>query len=249
MKISIVFAFVVSVFVLLGVRGADAATLWTDAVCRVPFPALTRPEALVRTHRKLEVGEKLTIVAFGSSSTQGAGASAPRFTYPAQLEALLRHRAGLKIRVINHGIGGETIDDMRARLAHDVIAAKPDLVIWQVGSNAALRSMDPPLFDAMLEREMDRLLRAGADLILMDSQLAPEVDVKPGVVEIIAGVRDAAERKGVAFMPRHRIMEAWAKSPTSPGRVIGPDGLHINDHGYHYLAVLLADGITGRSLP
>ncbi|WP_337995444.1 SGNH/GDSL hydrolase family protein [Oleispirillum naphthae] len=229
--------------------GAARAAAWPDAACRVPLAAVENAQSLARTHARLAAGEALTIVAFGSSSTQGAGASAPAFAYPAQLETLLRRRAGVKARVINHGIGGQTIADMRARLARDVVAAEPDLVVWQVGSNAALRAMPPARFDAMLDAEVRRLREAGMDVILMDPQNAPAVDSRPEAAAIIAGVRAAAERGGVALMPRHRIMEAWAASKSLPGRAVGPDGLHMTDLGYHCLAVLLAEGITGRPLP
>jgi hypothetical protein len=40
------------------------------------------------------------------------------------------------VSVMNHGVNGETEIDMLARFDRDVFAAKPDLVICQVGSNS-----------------------------------------------------------------------------------------------------------------
>lgn len=235
---------------LLCLASATAsAETWPDTVCRVGIAALEGAGSLARTHRKLAEKIPLKIVAFGSSSTQGAGASAPSAAYPAQLEEILRDRAGVDATVINHGVGGETILDMRNRLNRDVLRLEPDLVIWQVGSNAAMRSMDPKVFADMLDRETGRLRQGGADVILMDPQQAPEVDVRPGAATIIAGIRALAAQKGIALMPRHRIMEAWAASPAFPGSALGADGMHMNDLGYHCLAVLLAEGITGKQLP
>ena len=51
-----------------------------------------------------------------------------------------------EINVINRGVGGETARDMLARFDEQVIAEKPDVVIWQVGSNSVLR--DEPLAPA-----------------------------------------------------------------------------------------------------
>jgi acyl-CoA thioesterase-1 len=48
------------------------------------------------------------IVAIGSSSTQGVGASRPDRSYPARLAIELRQRHGIATRVINKGIGGES---------------------------------------------------------------------------------------------------------------------------------------------
>lgn len=231
--------------IALPVRAED----WPDSACRVPVTALTHPERLVHTRHKLAAGQPLTIVAFGSSSTQGTGASTPAMAYPAQLEILLRHRAGLDVRVVNQGIGGEDVEQMRLRLGRDVIAAKPDLVIWQVGSNAAMRAMESSHFTALLIHEVDRLRAAGIDVVLMEPQQAPRVDTQPGAVVIISIVRAVAAQARVSLMPRHRVMEAWTASPSFSGPAIGPDSLHMTDLGYHCLALLLAEGVTGRPLP
>ena len=46
---------------------------------------------------------------------------------------------GHEITVLNRGVNGEEAADMLARLDTDVIAEKPDLVLWQVGTNSVLR--------------------------------------------------------------------------------------------------------------
>ncbi|PSJ19753.1 GDSL family lipase, partial [Halomonas sp. ND22Bw] len=81
------------------------------------------------------------IVAFGSSSTEGSGASSPSTTYPAQLQRDLAARLGAmgsvhsSVTVLNRGKGGDDSEAMARRLERDVLADKPDLVIWQTGSN------------------------------------------------------------------------------------------------------------------
>ncbi len=93
---------------------------------------------------KLASGQPVVIVAFGSSSTQGWGSSAPEFTYPNRLAAQLhRQYPGADITVLNRGVGGEDAPEMMKRLQTAVIDARPDLVIWQVGTNAVLRNLDP----------------------------------------------------------------------------------------------------------
>ena len=47
------------------------------------------------------------------------------------------------ITVVNRGVGGEDAPEMMKRLQTAVIDANPDLVIWQVGTNAVLRDLDP----------------------------------------------------------------------------------------------------------
>jgi 4-hydroxy-2-oxoheptanedioate aldolase len=50
------------------------------------------------------------------------------------------------ITVINHGVNGTEVNDMIAKFEQDVVAEKPDLVIWQLGTNSVLR--DRTLTDA-----------------------------------------------------------------------------------------------------
>ena len=61
-------------------------------------------------------------------------------TYPSRLEVELKALLpGLPITVLNRGVNGEDAREMLARFDADVFAEKPDLVLWQVGSNSVLR--------------------------------------------------------------------------------------------------------------
>ncbi|GMA73982.1 hypothetical protein GCM10025880_03990 [Methylorubrum aminovorans] len=86
------------------------------------------PAGLPHVAQKIALGGPLTIIAFGSSSTEGIGASHPAAAYPARLEAGLRRalpHLGGRVTVTNRGIGGEAVDEMLARLDRDVIAPGP----------------------------------------------------------------------------------------------------------------------------
>src|SRR5690348_14629692 len=95
------------------------SVVWMGVICAAPLvaaaaePRCAAPEAIVRLGQPLPrtaavVGARsrdpLTIVAIGSSSTEGAGASAPDRTYPSRLKAELDDRLpGRTIRVLNKG--------------------------------------------------------------------------------------------------------------------------------------------------
>lgn len=108
-------------------------------------PSCETPGALSALGRSLSAlasalleREEVTIVAIGSSSTKGDGASSDAATYPSRLGAALSARFPRpKINVLNLGIGGQEAPDEAARFKKDVLANKPALVIWQVGTNAA----------------------------------------------------------------------------------------------------------------
>ena len=112
--------------------------------CNAPADLVRLVNPLKRVAQRIAGGQPLTIVAIGSSSTAGAGASSPAMSYPSRLEAELKAlfpRAD--ITVLNRGVNGEESREMVARFDRDVSPQNPDLVLWQVGSNSVLR--DRPL--------------------------------------------------------------------------------------------------------
>src|ERR1700730_1767923 len=94
---------------------------------------------LARMKRLVAAGRPVTIMALGSSSTAGAGASAPSASYPSRLEMELRTRfPDAVITVINRGVNGEEVGDMLARFDQAVADDKPDVVLWQGGTHTGL---------------------------------------------------------------------------------------------------------------
>ena len=156
-----------------------------------------------REPRRLRAGQPLTVVAFGSSSTEGVGASTPGHAYPARLEALLRAALpGHEVRVVNRGVGGQDVAEMLGRLDAEVLAERPQLVIWQAGANAALRGMAPEAFRGTLADGVARLRASGTDVVLMDSQLAPVVLARPLYPYLAAAMREVAAAVSVPVFSR-----------------------------------------------
>src|SRR6201989_3304345 len=142
-----------------------ACTVATDQV-RFDFP-------LPRTARLLVSGLPIKIVALGSSSTYGAGASTRAACYPSRLaEELVRRFPGHKFTVLNRGVSGEDLSDMLARLDTAVIREKPDLVLWQVGTNSVLENKAVQPHATLLREGLARLRATGADVVLIDLQYA-----------------------------------------------------------------------------
>src|SRR5262245_61294985 len=91
--------------------------------------------------------ERARIVAIGSSTTSGEGSIKP---YPARLLSFLQAQyPNARITLANKGAGGQEAPVELQRFDKDVIAEEPDLVIWQVGTNAVWQPPDqhPPSFD------------------------------------------------------------------------------------------------------
>lgn len=215
-------------------------------VCVAPAEYMVMARALPRTLKALASGRPLKIVALGSSSTAGAGASAARFNYPSRLAVALAQRfPGATIQIVNRGINGEDAWDNLKRLDNDVLAAKPDLVIWQMGTNAILHDIDYDDFDQTVQKGIDRMKDAGIEILLMDLQYAPRVTEVPGHERMLEHFDSIGERNGIPVFHRYALMKHWAD--TMRGDYVGmlsSDGLHLNDTSYGCLAERLADAIA-----
>ncbi|MBV9262265.1 MAG: hypothetical protein JO205_12940, partial [Pseudolabrys sp.] len=118
----------------------------TEHACGVPLDIVRLNKPLTHVAHKIASGEPITIVAIGSSSTAGAGASSPAASYPSRLEAELgKLFPRQKITVLNRGVNGEEVGDMLRRFDTAVVAEHPDLVLWQLGTNSVLR--ERPMID------------------------------------------------------------------------------------------------------
>jgi acyl-CoA thioesterase I len=196
--------------------------------------------------RRLAANEPLTIVAIGSSSTRGAGASSAAASYPSRLAAELTKRFPRDdITVLNRGVNGEEIEQMLARFPADVIAAHPDLVLWQVGTNAVLRDRQLQPDATLLRDGIKQIKDAGADVVLIDMQFAPRVIAKSETPDMEDEIARAAKEGSVDLFNRFAVMREWHEVEHIPFEAfVAPDGLHMNDWGYACVAKLIAAAIT-----
>ena len=137
---------------------------------------------------------------------------------------------------------------MVARFGTDVIAAHPNLVLWQVGTNSVLR--DEPLkpHSVVLQEGIAQLKEAGADVVLINMQFAPRVLAKPETEGMEDQIALAAKVAGVDLFDRFAIMRNWHDVQHIPFEIFtAPDQLHMNDWSYACVAKLLATAIGEAS--
>lgn len=211
-----------------------------------PFPL---EYGLPNLARAIRGTEAVKIVALGSSTMEGEGGIV---AFPYRLEAALRQeywnrhcqKKKRMIDVIDRGIGGEEAPSEFDRLESDVIAEKPHLVIWQLGTNSVWQSPEtkppPPSQDetiAAVRNGIDRLHEAGKiDIILMDLQYVPAV-LTPATCkatnDMVSAIAEVASEKKVNLFRRFELMKAWHKlegisfdtmvDPTDPNRLHDSD--------------------------
>jgi lysophospholipase L1-like esterase len=224
----------------------SAGDIFSRVPCLPPKGGVNPIGSLPHVAGKLASGAPVTIIAFGSSSTQGWGSTSPEFTYPNRLAAQLhRQYPGADITVLNRGTGGEDAPQMMKRLQTSVIDMKPDLVIWQVGTNAVLRGLDPAETARLVSDGVALIQAAGADLVLVDPQYSPRVNERAqSASQMVRLLSKVAALRHVGLFPRFEVMREWHEEQAIPiDKFVIADGLHMNDWGYACFAQLLGDDI------
>src|SRR5215831_6236902 len=243
-------AMLVAVLLLGAVTPPPTAATPPELRCTAPEAVTHFQVSLPNTARAIHHGAALVIVAIGSSSTQGVGASDQAHTYPALLAEELRRRwPRLAVTVANKGVGGEDAEQMLARFPRDVLPYHPQLVIWQTGSNSVLQSNDVQGYEHTIRQGIARLKADHMDVILMDPQYAPRIVGRPIHKAIVDTINEVSNDLKVAVFRRFAVMRYWVTSGQYKMEdIISQDQLHMNDTSYHCIARLLADSLASAAL-
>lgn len=234
---------------------------WLSAAAMVVFmPATVSSQSMTHCRAKpelLELGtplqtarksiaerKQLRIIALGSSSTSGYGASSPAYAYPAQLKmGLDKALPGVDVDVVNRGIGGQDVEEMATRMRAEMQANPASLVVWQTGTNATIRHMPLEKFEGRLRDGLKLGKSLGADFVLMNLQYVPAVVAaqdKEAYEKVMATV---AKEYGAGLFRRFDIMRGWYNDGMPYAQFVQLDGLHLNDFGQKCIGKLLTKAI------
>ncbi|MFN6935510.1 MAG: arylesterase [Tsuneonella sp.] len=185
-------------------------------------------------------GPEIRILAFGDSLFAGYGLADPATqSYPARLEATLR-ADGRNVRIANAGVSGDTTAAGRQRLAFtlDSQAAKPDLVILELGGNDLLRGLPPEQTRANLVAMLDELRKREIPVILYGLQAPPNYGADwQGKYDAI--FPELAKQYGATLVPF--VTEKVFADPT----LLQGDRVHPTDKGVDVLVDATADAVAG----
>jgi lysophospholipase L1-like esterase len=205
---------------------------------QIPVQPIPFEHELPNLAEAVAASGRVKIVALGSSTTAGEGGIV---AYPYRLEAFLRDAyANQRIDVINRGVSGEEAPKELERMERDVIVETPDLVIWQMGTNAVWQSKqdDPPSHDATiaaLRAGIQRVKRAGSiDIILMDPQYVPAMlteATRQATCRMVAAIAEVSGLEGVNLFRRFELMKGWHEvAKISFDRMVDPsDCMRLHD--------------------
>ena len=166
------------------------------------------------------------IVALGDSLTAGLGVAADE-AYPARLEARLA-REGLRYRVVNAGVSGDTTAGALRRIDW-VLRARPAVVVVALGANDGLRGLPVAAMRDNLVAIVTRLREAGARVLLAGMRLPPNYGAEY-TREFAAAFETVARRTSVPLLPF--LLDGVA----GRANLNLPDGIHPNAAGQKLVA-------------
>lgn len=173
-----------------------------------------------------EAVDDCLILAMGDSLTAGLGVQ-PRESYPALLEQRL-HDKGVKCRVVNGGVSGETSSGALSRVDW-VIRMNPDIIILETGANDGLRGIDPELVRKNIGAIIKTFLSHDIQVILAGMQMV--ANMGPEYLAQFNGLYpELADQYPVTFMPFF-LKDVALQPSLNQG-----DGIHPNREGYRIIA-------------
>jgi len=226
------------------VLSASAPATAIEPECRTRISVTRNETELAAVAAEWRRGRPLRIVAIGYPSTAGIGTSAPSLAYPAQLDGELDEELdGWSVSVVNLGIGGETAEATVERLKA-VGATDPSLVIWQVGTNDALKGGDEAGFRRLVEGGIAAARSADVGLMLIDPQDFPGIKDRPTYERFVRTIQSVADENQVPLFSRYALMQDWKEdSPERLKGMLAKDSFHMGDRGYRCLAQHLSAAI------
>ncbi|MFJ5488835.1 SGNH/GDSL hydrolase family protein [Hansschlegelia beijingensis] len=216
------------------------------APCRVADEYLALNGKLDRAASHLKDSDGFKILVIGSSSTAGVGATSPNNAYTARLQQELAQRLpGVSVTVVARGVGGETAIGAEARLSREISSTKPDLVVWQIGTNDAARRLDLATFRRVAAEGLKAISGSGVDVAMLDPQFVPqdEASYEP-YIDVLESL---AEANGVPLARRYDAMRAMAKA--GGAAMLSRDRLHMNDVGHACVGAFLAEALDRKLAP
>ena len=168
------------------------------------------------------------ILFVGTSLTAGYGLD-PADAYPARIQEKL-DQAGLRYRVVNAGVSGETSAGARRRI--DWLMAQPvAILVLETGANDGLRGLDPGDARANIQAIFDRAKQQAPPPKLMLIGMAAPPNLGSRYARAFSTIYpELAKENGAVLVPF--LLEGVAGIP----RLNLPDGVHPTPEGHRMMA-------------
>lgn len=137
-----------------------------SADCRTTGKPVDQLAPLPNTTRAIKQRKNVRLLAIGATSV--ARRDRADGGYDLLMETLLEKTVkGLTVDVIERGVSGELAEDAAERLKVEVALNRPDLVLWQVGTNDAMAYIPVARIERSISHTVQWLKANNVDVILI----------------------------------------------------------------------------------
>jgi len=176
------------------------------------------------------VDDRRTIVVLGDSLAEGLGVGHTQ-AFPALVQQRIESR-GLKYRVVNLGVSGDTTTGGLGRLDY-ALSLKPSILILELGGNDGLRGIPVASTKANLEQMIVEAKKAGTEVLLAGMTLPPNYG--PDYIRTFENAyKDLAREYKLKLIPF--LMEEIARQLQARPDLMQRDGIHPTAEGHRLIA-------------
>ena len=122
---------------------------------------------------------------------------------------------------------------------------QPDLILWQVGTNDALRNIPLTDFEKTVRNTIAEVRRQNIDLVLVGLQYTPKYARHEHYFRIRKVMDEIATSEKLLYVRRYRAMEYIANTKANL-QMLSSDDFHLNDLGYQCMAEHVAQAVVAN---
>jgi lysophospholipase L1-like esterase len=198
---------------------------------------------LANSAAALQQRKRIKILAIGASPTAVLGPGG-RDGSPLLERILERTIKGLDVEIINRGFSGELAEAAGERIRLEVALNRPDIVLWQVGTNDAFAQVSVADFELSVINTVRWLKEHNVDVILVGLQYAKSLAKDAHYQAIRMSLRRVALAENVLRIGRYEAMEVLARSMASGNGRPELEDFGLTEAGYNCMAQYIARTIT-----
>ncbi len=204
--------------------------------CEVPASDIAAPAPLPHVAQVLSEHGTLHILAVGSASNASLGVSSGVKSYHLQITDILQAAfKDVNVEIANRGVGGEVAQTSADRIRGEVALNKPDLLLWQLGTNDALSRVDPEQFADIVRSTIRWVRDSGVDVVLVGLQYTSRFAKDASYDAIRDTLLKIATEEKVLYVRRYDAMKFIAQTRANL-HLMASDNFHFSDLGNQCMA-------------
>lgn len=214
--------------------------------CEAPANYIATSAPLPHLAKALAEHRTLQILAVGSAAVEGIGLNAGVKSYPVQIEDMLKLALkGVDVDIINRGTGGEVAQTSAERIRSEVALTKPDVVLWQLGTNDALARIDPEQFTDTVKSTIDWLKSNDIDVVLVGLQYTTRFARDENYFAIKHALDKIAKDEKILYIKRYDAMKFIAQTRAKV-HLMTSDNYHLSELGTRCMAEHVANAVVAN---